>query len=271
MIETGILDSRGHTVDLGLEGRVVLITGGSKGIGLACGEAFAAEGARLALCSRSREHLDLALARCPGALTLAADLTDENAAAAMVAQVAGRLGPIDVLVNSAGAARQTPPAELTPGSWRTAMDAKYFTYINVLDPVVKAMAERGRGVIINVIGVGGKVAIPVHLPGGAANAALMLVTAGLATVYAPMGVRVVGVNPGLTETDRVAKRMQAEAGFAGITPEQARAQGVARIPMGRMASPEEIANAVVFLASDKASYLTGVTIAMDGAQNPVVL
>jgi len=258
-------------MELGLAGKVVLITGGSKGIGLACAEAFAAEGARLALCSRSRENLDLALARCPGALALAADLTGEEAAAAMVAEVEACLGPIDILVNSAGAARQTPPAELTPRLWRTAMDAKYFSYINVVDPVVKGMAERGRGVIINVIGVGGKVAIPVHLPGGAANAALMLVTAGLATVYAPRGVRVVGLNPGLTETDRVAKRMQAEAGFKGITLEEARAQSVAHIPLGRLAFPEEIANAVLFLASDKASYLTGVTIAMDGAQNPVVL
>jgi len=133
------------------------------------------------------------------------------------------------------------------------------------------MAARGQGVIVNVIGVGGKVASPVHLAGGAANAALMLATAGLATAYAARGIRVVGVSPGLTETDRVAQRLQAVAKQGGISLEEARTRSVARIPMGRMALPEEIAQAVLFLASGRASYINGATIAMDGAQNAVIL
>jgi NAD(P)-dependent dehydrogenase (short-subunit alcohol dehydrogenase family) len=132
------------------------------------------------------------------------------------------------------------------------------------------MAGRGRGVVVNVIGSGGKVAAPVHLPGGAANAALMLATAGLGAAYGPKGVRVVGVNPGLTETGRVAERMDSEARLAGITPEQARARSVARLPLGRMAAPGEVAQAVLFLASDQAGYLTGTTIAMDGGLTPLV-
>jgi NAD(P)-dependent dehydrogenase (short-subunit alcohol dehydrogenase family) len=151
------------------------------------------------------------------------------------------------------------------------MDSKYFSYINVMDPMVKGMAERGHGVIVNVIGVGGKVASPAHLAGGAANAALMLATAGLGTAYAARGVRVVGVNPGMTETGRVAQRVETDARIQGISLEEARKRSVARIPMGRMAAPEEIASAVVFLASDQASYITGVTLAMDGGLNPVVL
>jgi NAD(P)-dependent dehydrogenase (short-subunit alcohol dehydrogenase family) len=258
-------------MDLNLGGKLVLITGGSKGIGLACAAAFMTEGARVAVCSRSQENLDRALAALPGLLAFPADLVQADAAAALVEAVEARMGPVDILVNSAGAARQLPPDELTPQAWRSAMDSKYFSYVNVMDPMVKRMAGRGQGVIINVIGVGGKVASTVHLAGGAANAALMLVTAGLAAAYAARGVRVVGVNPGLTETDRVANRMQSTARMAGISVEEARARAVARIPVGRMATPEEIANAVVFLASGKASYVTGVTLAMDGAQNPVVL
>jgi NAD(P)-dependent dehydrogenase (short-subunit alcohol dehydrogenase family) len=211
------------------------------------------------------------LAELPEAAGFQADLVDPDQAAAMLRAVEGRLGPVAILVNSAGAARRMPPEELTPQAWRAAMDSKYFSYINVLDPMVKAMAARGHGVIVNVIGVGGKVADPVHLAGGAANAALMLVTAGLATAYAARGIRVVGVNPGMTETDRMVERIQADARIQGVSLAEARARSVARIPMGRMAAPEEVAQAVVFLASGQASYINGATIAMDGAQNPVIL
>ena len=110
-----------------------------------------------------------------------------------------------------------------------------------------------------------------HLAGGAANAALMLATAGLATAYAKQGVRVVGLNPGLTETGRVAEGLASDARLAGISIDEARARGIARIPLGRMATPEEIANTVLFLASPRASYVTGVNITMDGATTACVV
>ena len=256
---------------LGLDGKVILVTGGSKGIGFACARVLAAEGARIAICSRSQKHIDEARLELSDALGVPADLTDADAAARMIDEVESRLGPIDVLVNSAGAARRTPPDELTPQFWRAALDAKFFTYINVIDPLVKRMAERGKGVIINVIGNGGKVAAMTHLAGGAANAALMLATAGLGAAYASKGVRIVGVNPSLTETGRVKEGLKAEARLSDISEDEAYLQSVERIPIGRMASPEEIAFVVAFLASDKASYVTGVTISIDGGQNPVVL
>lgn len=258
-------------MNLDLNGKRVFITGGSKGIGLACADAFRAEGATVAVCSRSAEHLAQAAATRPGLHTIAADLTDAAAAAEAVAEAERKLGAIDILVNSAGAARRTAPEELTPAFWRAAMDAKYFTYIYVIDPVVKRMAARGRGVIVNIIGVGGKVASPAHLAGGAANAALMLATAGLGAVYAAKGVRVVGVSPGLTETGRVAEGLAADAKLLGVSIEQARAQNIARLPLGRMASPEEIANTVLFVSSDRGGYISGTTIAVDGGVNPVVL
>jgi len=258
-------------MDLGLKGAIVLVTGGSKGIGLASARAFAAEGARIAICSRSEANIARALKELPSAYGIAADLIDDNAAAQMVDRVEKEFGPIAALVNSAGAARRTQPEELTPAAWRAAMDPKFFSYINVIDPVVKRMAARSKGVIVNVIGAGGKIASSTHIAGGAANAALMLATAGLGAAYAPHGVRIVGVNPGLTETERVAEGLQSAAKLAGITPEEALRRSVAAIPMGRIASPEEIAAAVVFLASAKASYITGVTLAMDGASAPTVL
>ena len=108
-------------------------------------EAFLAEGAALAIASRSEANLANAQRILGTALTIAADLVDEHAAAGVVDAVERELGPIDVLVNSAGAARRTPPDDLTPQAWRAAMDAKYFTYINVIDPVVKRMAATGNG------------------------------------------------------------------------------------------------------------------------------
>jgi NAD(P)-dependent dehydrogenase (short-subunit alcohol dehydrogenase family) len=258
-------------VESGLQHKVVLVTGGSKGIGLACAQAFAAEGARVAICSRSQDNIDRAKAMAPALFGLAADCADAAAAAAMIDRVEEAVGAIDVLVNSAGAAPRTPPAELTPTRWREAFDAKFFSYINVVDPLVKRMAERRSGVIVSIIGAGGKVASPTHLAGGSANAALMLATAGLGSAYAASGVRVVGVSPGLTETDRVAEGLAADARLAGVSLEEARRRSVARLPMGRMATAREIAEAVVFLASAKASYVTGVTLSMDGGQNPIVL
>ena len=256
-------------MDLGLKDKKVLITGGSKGIGLACARAFVAEGARVALVSRSEDNLRKAGVK--GAYTIAADLTDAAAAAAMVERVEKEFGAIDVLVNCAGAAKRTDADELTPAAWRAGMDAKYFSYIHVIDPLIKRMARRGSGAVINVIGSGGKVASPTHLAGGAANAALLLATAGLAYAYASKGVRVVGVSPGVTKTERVAQGLAAEAKRANISEEQAYKQMIARLPMGRPADPEEIADIVVFAASERGRYLTGANISTDGAASHVVI
>ncbi len=258
-------------MDLGLKDRKILITGGSKGIGLACARAFIAEGARVALVSRSQENLQKAKDGLRDAYTIPADLTDAAAAAAMVERVEKEFGPIDVLVNSDGAAKRTDADDLTPAAWRAGMDAKYFSYIHVIDPVIKRMGKRGRGAVINVIGGGGKVASPTHLAGGAANAALLLATAGLAYAYASKGVRVVGVSPGVTKTERVAEGLKAEAKRANISEEQAYKQMIARLPMGRPAEPEEIADIVVFAASERGRYLTGANISTDGAASHTVV
>ena len=259
---------------LGLEGKVTLVTGGSKGIGFACARLFAQEGARVVIVSRSAEHLQqarkaLAAEGCNVA-TYACDLRDANAAGAVVAAVEAEAGPIDILVNSAGAAQRYAPETLTPQAWHDTMDAKYFTTMHVLDPVVKRMAQRGRGVVVNIVGQGGKVAGIHHIAGGAANSALMLATAGLANAYARQGVRINAINPGATKTGRVREALQLEAEQQGITEEEALSRAQSRIPLGRMAQPEDIAQMAAFLASDRASYVTGAIIPMDGGSNPVI-
>jgi NAD(P)-dependent dehydrogenase (short-subunit alcohol dehydrogenase family) len=261
-------------MELGLTDSIVVVTGASKGIGYACAEAFAREGGQVVLVSRSTANLDAALARFPATRhpprAIVADLARAADAARMADDVERDVGPIDVLVNSAGAARRYAPAELDVAAWHAAMDAKYFSYIHPIDAVLRRMAARGRGAIVNIIGFGGKVASPVHLPGGAANAALMLATAGLAAAYAAKGIRVNGINPGTTLTGRVQEGLRVEAAMTGLSESELLERTRAKIPLGRLGTPEEVARVALFLASSAASYVTGAIVPMDGGANPVI-
>ncbi|MDR6413223.1 UNVERIFIED_ORG: NAD(P)-dependent dehydrogenase (short-subunit alcohol dehydrogenase family) [Burkholderia sp. 1595] len=262
-------------MNLELDGKVVLVTGGSKGIGLACARAFAREGARVVIVSRSPENLadaKAALAKDGMEVTsIAADLADGAAAERAVIVTEEQVGPIAVLVNSAGGAVRVPPSELTPEKWRVAMDAKFFTYMNVMDYALPRMVSRRAGSIVNIIGTGGKIASPIHIPGGAANAALMLASAGLAAAWGHAGIRVNVINPGATMTGRVQMSLEAESRATGNPPEELLRQNQKRIPLGRYAAPEEVADAALYLASARASYVTGASLTMDGGLTPLVV
>ena len=261
-------------MNLGLKGKVVIVTGGSKGIGLACARAFLMEGGRVAIVSRKPANLDAALRALAAPpvdlIAIPCDLTGKTAANAMVAEVEQRLGPVEVLVNSAGAAKRYLPEDLNAEAWHAAMDAKYFTYIHAMDAVLSGMAKRGGGVVVNIVGMGGKVATPIHLPGGAANSALMLATVGLANVYGSKGIRLNAINPGATLTERLQESLKLEAKTRGVSEDQVLAQRQANIPLKRYAAPEDVANLTLFLASDKANYITGAVVSMDGGLNPVL-
>lgn len=261
-------------MDLQLQGKHVLVTGGSRGIGLACARDFLAEGCRVSLVGRSAEHMDRAVAQLKAVGHVrghCADLTDAAAAARAVDAAETAEGPIDILVNSAGAAKRTPHEELQPQAWHDAMQAKFFTYVHVMDRVLPRMGARGAGVVVNVIGMGGKVATTTHLPGGAANAALMLATAGLAAAWGPRGIRINAVNPTLTLTDRLAEGFAVDARLRNVSQEEVQRQAERKLPLGRLARPEEIAAAVLFLASPRASYVSGAILSMDGAAVPMVV
>ena len=151
------------------------------------------------------------------------------------------------------------------------MDAKYFTTIHAIDAVLPGMVQRGGGAIVNVIGVGGKIASPTHLPGGAANAALMLASAGLANAFGHHGIRVNAVNPGLTATERMQEGLEAEARLTGEAVQEVLARRTRAVPLGRLARPEDIADCVVFLASRRAAHVSGAILSVDGAGTPMVV
>jgi NAD(P)-dependent dehydrogenase (short-subunit alcohol dehydrogenase family) len=259
---------------LGLEQKVVFITGGSKGIGLACARAFAAEGARISISSRSEENLKQAQEALAQegitVVTVCADFSNPKEAQEAAARTEKQLGPIDVLVNSAGAAKRRPWEKLDAEAWHQGMDSKYFTYVHAIDAVRAGMIERRRGNIVNIIGLGGKSASTMHMSGGAANAALMLVTAGWANALGKYGIRVNGVNPGNTLTERLQESLRLDAEKQGIPEAEALKRNEERVPLGRLAKPEEVAAVVVFLASDQASYVTGAIIPMDGGRLAII-
>jgi NAD(P)-dependent dehydrogenase (short-subunit alcohol dehydrogenase family) len=240
---------------------------------------FLEEGCKVSLVSRDPGNLEkakkLLSTQVPDSqeriALFSAELQKADSAEHALDEAEKAFGPLDILVNSAGAAKRTPAENLSPAFFREAMDAKFFTYINMIDPVIKRMGARGEGVIVNVVGAGGKVPSTVHIAGGSANAALMLTTAGLAVAYGPQGVRINAVNPSGTLTDRLIEGLKVNADHEKISPEEVLKRMTSQVPMGRLASPEEVADTVVYLASNRASYVTGTVITMDGAAHPVVV
>jgi NAD(P)-dependent dehydrogenase (short-subunit alcohol dehydrogenase family) len=261
-------------LDLGLNGKTALVTGGSKGIGLACTRALAREGVRVAIAARDRQSLDEAVASCrrEGLEVYAesVDLRDPDAIEAAIASIERTLGPIDILINSAGAARHHGAQSNDSGRWLAAMQDKYLPCVLAMDVLVPQMAARGTGVVVNIVGMGGKVAKLTHMPGGAANAALILVSAGFAKAWASSGVRVNVINPGAVETQRLGAQLSAKAQATGQSIDSVRSQTLGEIPLGRFGEPDDIAAVAVFLASTPASYLTGASIAVDGGAHCLI-
>lgn len=262
-------------MELGLTDKVVVVTGASRGIGFACAAAFLEEGAKVVLVARDPVRLEHAAARLHSAgdyppVVVAADLTRPDDAKRMADEVAKHFGGVDILVNSAGAAKRYLPDELDAAAWYAAMQAKYFTYIHAMDALLPSIVAEGGGAVVNIVGMGGKVATPIHLPGGAANAALMLASVGLAHVYGSKGVRINAINPGATMGERLRDALKLEAQNRGVSEEELLRQGQARVPLGRYANDDDIAQVALFLASERAAYVTGAVVPMDGGLNPVL-
>lgn len=255
----------GQTMDLKLKGKSVLITGASKGIGLAAARAFAAEGCNLHLAARSGEALASerdALTREHGGVAVKIHATDLSHTRNVV-ELGRRCAGVDILVNNAGEIPSGPIEALTEEDWRRGYDLKLFGYITLTREIYGAMKARGAGVIINDIGNSGENWDANYIAGSTANAALMAFTKALGGQSLDFGVRVVGVNPGPVETERMIKINKRRAldwyGDENRWPELRE-----KYPGGRPASAQEVADLIVFLASPRAGYITGSIVTIDG-------
>ena len=251
-------------MDLGLRGRRALVTGGSKGIGLACAEALAAEGCDLVLVSRTAADLRAAEARVRAASNVAVearalDLSDS----ANVDALAAEFPATDILVNNAGAIPGGTLDQVDEARWRAAWDLKVFGYVNMCRRCYALMRGRRRGVIVNVIGAAGENPDADYIAGSAGNASLMAFTRALGGAAPADGLRVVGINPGPILTDRLETLLRRRAQDTLGDAERWR-ETMAAMPFGRACRVEEVAALVAFLASDLSGYTSGTIVTVDG-------
>lgn len=256
-------------MDLGLTGRVAIVTGGSRGIGRAVAERLCREGAHVAFCARDQASLaeaEQALRALGGGKTLAveADLTQAGAAERVVEAAAAAWGRIDILVNNAGAARGKPFDEMTEEFWQENLQLKLFGYLRMARLVLPHLRKNGWGRIVNVAGMAGLQPSALAMPVGLNNAGILNVMKALADAEAPNNILVTTVCPGPIRTGRQTTLLQDAARSKGVTVEAAEREATAAIPLKRMGRPEEVADLVAFLASERASYTTGSFVLADG-------
>ncbi len=256
-------------MDLGLAGKTAVVTGGSRGIGRAVGLALAREGARVLLVARDAARVEGAAEQIAGATgatvsALAADLGRLDEVTRVVEEARRRLGRLDILVNNAGAIRGGDFLSIPDQQWIEDWNLKLLGYIRMARAVLPVMRAQGGGRICNIIGAAARNPTPTYLPGGAANAALVNFTKGLADLAAPWGVLVTAVSPAATRTERWRALIAQQAAATGREPADLQAEAERAYPLGRIATPEDVADLVCFLVSARASFLTGICITVDG-------
>jgi 3-oxoacyl-[acyl-carrier protein] reductase len=261
------------SLDLGLEGRVCLVTGSTGGIGLATARLLAAEGARVVVTGRDRGRVEEARSGSGAERGVVADLSLPEGAATVLA-AAGELGPLDCLINNAGLAYQADFLEVSDAEWDELWQLNVMSYVRTIRAAVPPMRERRAGVILNVSSTAGKrpsTSMPHY---SVTKAAVLSLSRLVADLYAKDGIRCNAVTPGPTATD-------AWLGHGGLADQQAERTGKDREevlasvgagrPLGRLAEPDEIAAVIAFLCSDRASYVTGAAWSADGGTVPIIL
>ena len=256
-------------MELGLQGKVAIVTGASKGIGKAIAEELAKEGVRVVICARGQALLtEVATAirqqSDTQVLPVSADLSTLDGVRTLVDHTREHFGTVDILVNNAGAIRSGSLLSKPDEDWLVDWSLKVFGYIRLAREVFPIMQAKGGGRIINIIGTAGRQPNAAYLAGGGANAALMNMTKALADEGAPHNILVNAINPGPIRTERWDSLMSNMATAQSRTPEEVEAAWLQDNPLKRPGEPHEVAGLAVFLASPRASYINGVIVPIDG-------
>jgi NAD(P)-dependent dehydrogenase (short-subunit alcohol dehydrogenase family) len=254
-------------MDLKLAGKVGLVTGASRGIGLAIAQRLAEEGMALALAARDEERLRALAAqietRGGRALIYPANLAESAAPAAFAAAAANHFGRIDLVVNNAGATKRGDFLTLTEQDWTDGFALKFFAAVR-LSRAAWPHLVASHGSIVNIAGMGGRTGSAEFTIGGSVNAAMLNLTKCLADRGVHDGIRVNAINPSAISTERLTPRIQQLAASNGVSHEQATRQMLDKMGIARFGEPGEVADAVAFLASERAAYLQGVILDVDG-------
>jgi NAD(P)-dependent dehydrogenase (short-subunit alcohol dehydrogenase family) len=256
-------------VDLELTGKTALVTGASKGIGKAIARGLAREGVRVVVCSRDTTTLgnaakEIAAGAKGEVIPITGDLSRGADVQRVVEDSVGRLGRLDILVNNAGAIRGGDFLKIPDEQWTGDWSLKLLGYVRMARAVFPQMQAQGGGRICNIVGAASRNPSATYLPGGIANAGLINFTKGLADLGAPSRILVTAVSPAATATERWDSLMEQQAAAAGKSVEAFRADAQRGYPLGRIATPEDIADLVCFLVSARASFVTGICITVDG-------
>ncbi len=256
-------------MDLGLSGKVALVGGSSQGLGRAVAEELATEGAELVLCARSPEPLERAAEEIRAAhgtevLPVPTDLDEPENIAELVRRAEERFGRVDVLVTNSGGPPAGPFDAHDAEAWRAAWQGTFESVLTLVRLVLPGMRQRRWGRIINVTSIAVKQPVDGLILSNSVRAAVTGFARTLANEVAPEGVTVNNALPGYTATERLTALAESIAERQGTTVAAARAQWEAEIPMGRIGEPREFAAVVAFLASERASYVTGQSIVVDG-------
>ena len=256
-------------MDLGLEGKVAIVTGGSKGIGRSTALALAREGADVSICARGMEDLEDAAAEIRAAtgrrvIAVRADMGDPGDIANLVSATVAELGGVDILVNNAVNSTAAPFMELADEDWYNHINVKVMGYVRCSREVIPHMRQRGGGRIINIGGMAARSANSLTNSNGVTNSAVSNIAKNLSDQVAADGILVNCIHPGATRTPRQTMMLERQARDASVSMEEAERRAVAQIPIGRMVEPEDIADLVLFLVSGRAGAITGQTIAVEG-------
>jgi 3-oxoacyl-[acyl-carrier protein] reductase len=255
-------------MNLGLEGLVALVTASSKGLGRATARQLAREGARVVICARGTEALYAARDEIQtlggDVLALPADLTQPDAAQTLVEATLDRFGQLDILIANAGGPPPGGFLALDEAAWKSAIQLTFMSFVRLCYAAIPALKRSAQGSILAFTSVSVKQPLPNLVLSNSLRLGVMGLVKSLADELGPMGVRVNAICPGWTRTDRVDHLLQDRAQRNGTSVEDEAAAVAEAIPLGRMASPDEFARAATFLASPAASYITGVSLLVDG-------